>query len=141
MTVAIFVFVPFAVLMRMRNHPRRRAFAMAVSGALAFVVVVYLGYLFKDSGFVAWWQGRLGGLWPLKSAVWLALTFLLGLPTQRFASYLVGNPRRNLFIPVAVIIVATALWPDWRDEAARAHVGGWRAWTPPRLLPRDPTSS
>ena len=123
MITALAVAAPVALVVQWRGGYKRTIFGWAVSSALGLIIAVYFGYLVAESSFWSWWSASVGPGWPLKVLVWLLATAALAGPLARFAGRLVSNPRRNMFLPIVVVVVATALWPDWRDEAAARHVG------------------
>ena len=123
---AMAVAVPVAFVVVLRRGHMRTLFGWSVGAALGLIAAVYFGYLVQDVGIWVWWTETLGLGWLVKFLVWVSCSAILSSPLARFASHLVANPRRNIFLPVVVIVVATALWPDWREEARNrqvAHLG------------------
>jgi len=123
MITALVVAVPVALVVQWRGGSMRTIFGWAVASALGLIIAVYFGYLVAGTSFWTWWTESVGPGWPLKGLLWFLASAVLAGPLARFAGRLVSNPRRNMFLPVVVVVVATALWPDWRDEAADRHVG------------------
>lgn len=121
--VAMAVAIPVAAVIRVRGGHMRSLFGWSVAAALGLICAVYFGYLIAETQAWSWWTGAVGPGWPLKLLVWLLSTLLMAAPLARFAGRLVANPRRNIFLPIVVVVVATALWPDWRDEARQRQVG------------------
>ncbi len=115
--------VPLAVFYGRRERAKRRVFGLALGGAAGLVVVVWAGYLVHETPAWLWWTDRVGTGLPLKLLLWAAVALPAARLFERLADVLVHNPRRNLFLPVVIVVVATALWPDWRDEARRDQVG------------------
>jgi arylsulfatase A-like enzyme len=120
----VLVFVPALLVSRWAGRPRRMAFAIAVAGALAFLAVVYAGYLGHAHLWPDWWEPR-GGSWVtiILLMVWALFTLGLYRPCRRLADWMARQKTRTLAFPVVVIIVATAHWPDWRQEGHDRRTG------------------
>ncbi len=113
----VLVFLPAALLTHLRTQPRRLAFTFAATGALASLAVIYTGYLGNTHLWPEWWEARGGVAVTLASIlVWCATVFFVFLPCRRLADWIARQKTRTLVFPVLVIIVSTALWPDWRQE-------------------------
>lgn len=123
LAAALAVALPVAAVLGRRPGARRLVFATGVAAAVGLLSAVYFGYVFHESDAGLWWSGTVGTALPLKLLVALGVTLLVLRPMRRLADALVSNPLRWLFLPVVIAVVATGLWPDWRDEARHRQTG------------------
>lgn len=122
--VTALLFPGFFLFTRRRPAARRRAFAFSVALPLGALAGIYLGYLGHDHLLTDWWMRHESGWAPALQFVATVVTaVLLVRPLTVLAERLVLSPRRNLALPVVVLIVLTSLWPDWRQEGRLARCG------------------
>lgn len=115
--IAGLAFVPAGFLARWRPKPRRRALALAVAAAVASLGVVYANYVLRTHLLPNWWE-QSGGSWGriLLGLIWMAGLLVAYRVLSRFSEWLARRGGPTLIYPVLVVIVATSLWPDWREE-------------------------
>ena len=120
MFVATLFYIVFYLLMRCRPHPRRQAYAYAVSTLFGVIFFFYAGYLGREHVSESWWIAHETDLaLVIQSLVMIAVAVLFAKPVLRLASRQVLNPWRNLFLAVAFLVVFTSLWPNWRADGCR----------------------
>jgi len=134
------VLLPASFLARLRAQPRRLGFTWAVAGAVASLMVVYAGYLGRVHLLPDMWEQE-GVLWVniLLGLVWLVSVIIFSFPLWRLADWMARQRTRTLVFPAVVMIVATGLWPNWREEgrnARTAHLN--RAAAPAAARPGAP---
>ncbi len=119
---------PIAAFFTQRaSRPRHDAFVLAVAAALGALVAVYCAYLFRAHLMPGWWGDHVDGQGRILLAViWGVSLALLRVPGRRVAGFLVRSPGKGVIFPLALMIVSSALLPNWREEGAilrTAHLG------------------
>ncbi len=122
--VAALVYVPIALITATSRRPRHWAFVLTLGVVLGALAFVYAGYVFREHLLPDWWLEHGEGAGALLlSAVWAGTVLVVWKPMGRLAEALTNSPGRGAFLAVTVFIVATALWPDWREEGRHARTG------------------
>ena len=136
MVGGMLVFLPSLLISLRTSGPRRVTFALCVAGSLAFLAVVYAGYIGHTHLWPNWWEREGGHLVTLLLvAIWFGVVGLLFWPTRRLADWMARQKTRTLAFPAVVIIVATAHWPDWRQEGLQQRTGHLRRSDPEAATP------
>jgi arylsulfatase A-like enzyme len=111
---------PAALVGRWRVRPRGFAFSLAVSGSVASLITLYIGYLLREHVVPSWWESRGGDVGvAFLTLVWLAVVRLAWLIARRLVRWLTQRKTATLIFPVLIVIVTTSLWPDWRAEGCQ----------------------
>ncbi len=125
MFVAGLLYVVFYALVRRRPHPRRQSYAYAISTTMGVFLFFYAGYLGRGHVAQDWWVAHQSGpTLAIQGLVMLATAVLLAKPVKSLASRQALNPRRNMFLAVAFVVVFTSLWPNWRAEGRARRLEG-----------------
>ncbi len=121
---AALLFPLCGLLAQATDRPRKLAFSLAVAGAMAALVLVYCSYALREHLLVDWWADHGTGSGRIVLAlIWAISFFVLRHPVARVADFLVRSPGKGMVFPFALLVVASATWPDWREEGAAVRTG------------------
>jgi arylsulfatase len=133
--LALGALVPLAVILHRRESAAASATGLAIGVGLGLFVAVLLGSLVQDRALGLWWREHLGSLWIPKFALAGAVALLLAIPLRRLVRTLLAARTWLALSPLALLLLATLLWPDWRMMARWNQLGDLEAGTPPSDAP------
>jgi arylsulfatase A-like enzyme len=117
---------PFAAaLVVVLKRPPSLAWRITVAGALAALGVVYANYILFQH-ILGPEHGSIHPLWLstlVMVLVWALVSAVLWRPVRAFRAFLSERSGAHLIVPIVILIVATSLWPDWRQEKRMLRTG------------------